>query len=68
MKSYENIIIVEMKNQRALRKEIGELKADREDQSDTEKAETEAQILLKEDKKMLNEMLKKFKEKEQDFH
>jgi hypothetical protein len=39
-----------------------------EDQSDTEKAETEAQILLKEDKKMLNEMLKKFKEKEQDFH
>ncbi|WP_277949903.1 hypothetical protein [Priestia endophytica] len=39
-----------------------------EDQSDTEKAETEAQILLKEDKKKLNEMLKKFKEKEQDFH
>jgi hypothetical protein len=39
-----------------------------EDQSDTEKAVTEAQILLKEDKKMLNEMLKKFKEKEQDFH
>ncbi|WP_277949745.1 hypothetical protein [Priestia endophytica] len=39
-----------------------------EDQSDTEKAETEAQILLKEDKKMLNEMIKKFKEKEQDFH
>ncbi|WRU97836.1 hypothetical protein RYX51_22820 (plasmid) [Priestia filamentosa] len=83
MKSYEKAIGVEMKNQRALRKEIGELKADMEYQIETEKAETEAQISLKEDeirmkeesinlykdeKKMLKEKLKKLKEKEQDFH
>ncbi|MFP7176267.1 hypothetical protein [Priestia filamentosa] len=83
MKSYEKAIGVEMKNQRALRKEIGELKADMEYQTETEKAETEAQISLKEDeirmkeesislykdeKKMLKEKLKKLNEKEQDFH
>ncbi|RPK03129.1 hypothetical protein [Priestia endophytica] len=83
MKSYEKAIGVEMKNQRALRKEIGELKADMEYQIETEKAETEAQISLKEDeirmkeesislykdeKKMLKEKLKKLNEKEQDFH
>ncbi|KAB2487450.1 hypothetical protein [Priestia endophytica] len=82
MKSYEKAIGVEMKNQRALRKEIGELKADMEYQIDTEKAETEAQISLKEDeirmkeesitlykeeKKMLKEKLKKLNEKEQDL-
>ncbi|RJS63001.1 hypothetical protein [Priestia filamentosa] len=83
IKSYEKAIGVEMKNQRALRKEIGELKADMEYQIETEKAETEAQISLKEDeirmkeesislykdeKKMLKEKLKKLNEKEQDFH
>ncbi|RAS71484.1 hypothetical protein [Priestia endophytica] len=83
MKSYEKAIGVEMKNQRALRKEIGELKADMEYQIETEKAETEAQISLKEDeirmkeesislskdeKKMLKEKLKKLNEKEQDLH
>ncbi|MBG9810809.1 hypothetical protein ABD68_03950 [Bacillus endophyticus] len=83
MKSYEKAIEVEVKNQRALRKEIGELKADMEYQIETEKAETEAQISLKEDeirmkeesislykdeKKMLKEKLKKLKEKEQDLH
>ncbi|AVD54662.1 hypothetical protein BEH_25710 (plasmid) [Priestia filamentosa] len=83
MKSYEKGIGVEVENQRALRKEIGELKADMEYQIETEKAETEAQISLKEDeirmkeesislykdeKKMLKEKLKKLKEKEQDFH
>ncbi|MGQ3381167.1 hypothetical protein ACT6P6_24275 [Priestia endophytica] len=82
MKSYEKAIGVEMKNQRALRKEIGELKADMEYQIETEKAETEAQISLKEDeirmkeesislykdeKKMLKEKLKKLNEKEQDL-
>ncbi len=82
-KAYEKAIEVEVKNQRALRKEIWELKADMEYQIDTEKAETEAQISLKEDeirmkeesinlykdeKKMLKEKLKKLKEKEQDFH
>ncbi|MCF2132093.1 hypothetical protein L1I79_37595 [Strepomyces sp. STD 3.1] len=83
IKSYEKAIGVEMKNQRALRKEIGELKADMEYQIETEKAETEAQISLKEDeirmkeesislykdeKKMLKEKLKKLNEKEQDLH
>lgn len=83
MKSYEKVIGVEAGNQRALRKETGELKANMEYQIDTEKAETEAQISLKEDKiwmkeesislykdekKMLKEKLKKLKEKEQDFH
>ncbi|MFP7487646.1 hypothetical protein SFC65_26195 [Priestia filamentosa] len=82
MISYEKAIGVEMKNQRALRKEIGELKADMEYQIETEKAETEAQISLKEDeirmkeesiqlykdeKKMLKEKLKKLNEKEQDL-
>ncbi|MCY8231708.1 hypothetical protein [Priestia endophytica] len=80
MKSYEKAIGVEVKNQRALRKEIGELKADMEYQIETEKAETEAHISLKEDegrmkkesislykneKKMLKEKLKKLNEKEQ---
>ncbi|KAB2489506.1 hypothetical protein [Priestia endophytica] len=83
MKSYEKVIGVEAGDQRALRKEISELKANMEYQIDTEKAETEAQISLKEDKiwmkaesislykaekKMLKEKLKKLKEKEQDFH
>ncbi|WRU97764.1 hypothetical protein M1E11_24130 (plasmid) [Bacillus sp. JZ8] len=49
MKSYEKAIRVQVKNQRALRKEIGELKADMKYQIETEKAETEAQISLKED-------------------
>jgi chromosome segregation ATPase len=83
MKSYEKVMGVEVKNQRALRKEIGELKADMEYQIETEKAETEAQISLKEDeiqmkegsislykaeKRMLEEKLKKLNEKEQDLH
>ncbi|RPJ98362.1 hypothetical protein [Priestia endophytica] len=50
MKSYENVITVDVKNQRALRKEIWELKADMEYQIDTEKSETEAKTSLKEDK------------------
>jgi septal ring factor EnvC (AmiA/AmiB activator) len=73
MKSYEKAITVEWENQRALRKEIGKLKADMEYQFDTGIAETEAQISLKEDeirikeesitlykeeKKMLKEKLK----------
>jgi hypothetical protein len=82
MKFSKKAVVVEVGIQGALRKEIGELKADMEYQIGIEKTETEAQISLKEneirmkeegislykdEKKMLKEKLKKLNEKEQDL-
>ncbi|RAS90874.1 hypothetical protein A3863_07800 (plasmid) [Priestia endophytica] len=82
MKFPKKVVVVELELQGALRKEIWELKADMEYQIGTEKAETEAQISLKEneirmkeesislykdEKKMLKEKRKKLNEKEQDL-
>ncbi|MCY8233012.1 hypothetical protein [Priestia endophytica] len=82
IKYYKISIAIEVENQRALGKEIGEFKADREYQIDIKKVETETQNLLKEDKiwmkeeginfykeekKLLKEKLRKLNEKEKNL-
>jgi hypothetical protein len=75
MKSPKKAVVVEVEIQGALRKEIGELKADMEYQIEKEKAETEVQISLKENEiRMKEESIslykdekKMLKEKEQDL-